>query len=813
MGTEIVSSYLNNTIKNFILPTELNEYISYKQEEYLKELFLNKFENLPGRKLELITAVEKIGLIYEDVPKYIKKEYNLPNRDEGIDVIKLDDDGKIKACFQCKDFDGYVSHHCLGTFYSFKVCNEKFKDIPFICIGSITTKFPSGSIFELYDVDNYIVKDHQNTSETNEMDNNEEPKKMHPLRQYQLESIEHIEAAIKDRIPNIRIKLPCGTGKTNIIYHYCTKYYNTDKQILILVSKINIAEQIQKKLKEFNINVDTYWTNVTPKEHNSNITLAVYNSVRNIHKLNIEENQTLDFNTDIEDQSFSFDMIFIDEAHHILGSELYSKYKDKIDFIKADEEDETYLCSILNLKSIITVYLSATIDIESEYDYEYSMDQAIKDKYLCDYEIDMCYVSNDNREQELIRIINENKEYKHIIIFCNKISTANKLNIVLNQNNILSSVLTGKTKTNERNLLLESFKNGNLKVICSVNCLNEGTDLPIADTAIFYDNRRAEINIIQCIGRVLRLHEFKTKGKIVLLDNNSKNCEKICNYYLKAINKVDKYFQHKIDDIYNCYRYETTQDESSTKQITEENPEDKTIRKSIRLNQIEDKYFQKIIRTRLTFEDRFESCQRFYQKYQRMPKTKEPLWENWNIGDWIHKNMKLRPDSDPEKIQLEELFKRKLEIKKHFTYDEKIRLCGEYYERFHIIPHKINLKYKGLTITNFINYVIRQNYKDYILKLEDIFEAVLYKNQLVNKNDLFRFFNTFEWVKINKNNYKRIISDFIFYRNVLAECINRFKFQILLEFNRKFENTKGSYDLILSKAYADKFIEYLHIIL
>ena len=128
---EIISSYLNNIIKNFVLPKELNEYINYKQEEYLKELSLNKFENLLGRKLELITAIEKIGLIYEDVPKYIKKEYNLPNHDEGIDIIKLNSDVKIETCFQCKDYNGYVSHHCLGTFYSFKMYNEKFKDIFF----------------------------------------------------------------------------------------------------------------------------------------------------------------------------------------------------------------------------------------------------------------------------------------------------------------------------------------------------------------------------------------------------------------------------------------------------------------------------------------------------------------------------------------------------------------------------------------------------------------------------------------------------------------------------------------------------------
>ena len=197
----------------------------------------------------------------------------------------------------------------------------------------------------------------------------------------------------------------------------------------------------------------------------------------------------------------------------------------------------------------------------------------------------------------------------------------------------------------------------------------------------------------------------------------------------------------------------------------------------------------------------------------KLEKFLEGLWESWNIGDWIHKTMKHRPDSDSEKIQLEELFKRKLEIKKQFTYDEKFKLCSEYYKRFHKIPHDINLQYKGLKIVNFIKYVIKHNYKEYILKLEDIFEAVLYKNYLINKKEIFNFFNKFDWIKINKNNCKTIISNFILYREVLESCILRSKFQILLEFDKKFKNNKCSYKVFLSKEYADNLIKYLDRIL
>ena len=94
-----------------------------------------------------------------------------------------------------------------------------------------------------------------------------------------------------------------------------------------------------------------------------------------------------------------------------------------------------------------------------------------------------------------------------------------------------------------RNNSLRDFKNGLVQVLCCVNCLSEGTDLPIADTAIFLNDRNREINIIQCIGRILRLHKYKNKARIVIFDINSDEGNKKGDYYLRALDKYDKYFK------------------------------------------------------------------------------------------------------------------------------------------------------------------------------------------------------------------------------------------------------------------------------
>ena len=699
-----VRVYSKNKIYTFKLDSDFDDYLQLKLDDYLREILENNFINKAGRKLELITAYKNKSLMYEDIPNFIKEKYDLPIRDEGIDVIKLSPKLKILECFQCKDFNGYVSNHDLGTFYAFKINNDKFKETPFTIVGSNNTKFPKNVKYISYDINEFNSKNTQEISESVIVEQIQ-------LRHYQIKAIEHIDSAVSEFQNNIRIKLPTGCGKTQIIYHYCKQQ---DKKILILVPRIAIAEQIKLYFDNvLKLPIECYWFDVR-QNNNSNIILSVYNSVDRIPKT-------------------KFDMIFIDEAHHILGSELYQAFVNENEI----DNNNNYITSILKLESKFIVYLSATIDIKTKYDYEYSMDQAIAEGFLSDYEIHLMYVSNDNKDRDLIKIIKENKEYKHIIVYCNQIATATRLVKYLNENQIPSDVVTSKTKKKDRNSIIDSFKNGLLKIICSVDCLNEGVDLPIADTAIFYNNRKAEINIIQCIGRVLRLHDFKPKSHIVLLDSDSKNCEKNCTYYLNAINKTDKFFKQRIEKTFRSYDY---------RNISKNKSSSLSGRSIIKT---EDKYFNKITKIRMTFQDRLESCMRFKEKYDRIPRSKEPLFENWNIGSWIHNTIKRRPSDDKERIEVEKIFGTLIYeyIGKQIKIENKLKLFKEYYNKFHKIPNNENEKYKNVNIGRKFNYMLKNNEK-IIPRLEEIFEMIYYNGSCVHKDNIKIVLNMIKKLRI-----------------------------------------------------------------
>ena len=79
--------------------------------------------------------------------------------------------------------------------------------------------------------------------------------------------------------------------------------------------------------------------------------------------------------------------------------------------------------------------------------------------------------------------------------------------------------ISGKTASAERaNILndLDNIVDNTCKMITNVNCLSEGVDVPSLDGVVFLQPRQSQINIIQCIGRVLRTAPGKKWGYILI---------------------------------------------------------------------------------------------------------------------------------------------------------------------------------------------------------------------------------------------------------------------------------------------------------
>ena len=100
---------------------------------------------------------------------------------------------------------------------------------------------------------------------------------------------------------------------------------------------------------------------------------------------------------------------------------------------------------------------------------------------------------------ELEKILRENNLGRKIIIF----TIHTKLAYTIS-NRFLIPVITHRTKNEERNEILDGFKKGKYRIITTTKVLDEGTDIPDANTGIILSGTGSKREFVQRLGRLLR---------------------------------------------------------------------------------------------------------------------------------------------------------------------------------------------------------------------------------------------------------------------------------------------------------------------
>ena len=64
--------------------------------------------------------------------------------------------------------------------------------------------------------------------------------------------------------------------------------------------------------------------------------------------------------------------------------------------------------------------------------------------------------------------------------------------------------------------LREDPPEGACRVLTNARCLSEGVDVPALDAVIFANPRRSQIDVVQAVGRVMRVAEGKRYGYVIV---------------------------------------------------------------------------------------------------------------------------------------------------------------------------------------------------------------------------------------------------------------------------------------------------------
>jgi len=308
----------------------------------------------------------------------------------------------------------------------------------------------------------------------------------------------------------------------------------------------------------------------------------------------------------IKELNIAVDLVISDEAHRLAGK----VGREFTSFLEPDIEvsKRLFMTATPRIYSKSIKSKSASLDIEilsmddarvfGNVFHKYSFSQAINDGILSDYRvvvigIDDLEVKNLFDKRALVRagVIETDSEtlalhvalvkamntwnLRRVISFHSRVSKAQKfgsdhllLNDWLPEEFQLSGKLNVKTisasmPTSKRRQILDVLKNlpdGHVSLVSNARCLTEGIDVPTLDAVVFVDPKSSQVDIIQAIGRAIRLGGGgKTHGTVIVpihvpKGKSSKDSFDSTNYkkigdVLNALRSHDEDFGDEVDKL------------------------------------------------------------------------------------------------------------------------------------------------------------------------------------------------------------------------------------------------------------------------
>jgi len=272
------------------------------------------------------------------------------------------------------------------------------------------------------------------------------------------------------------------------------------------------------------------------KQVGDKLTIATMKSVVNI--LNKTPNLLLEK---------QFGLIIVDEVHHS-GSKSWFKALEKIDTYYRigltgtnfrTDGGGLYLQAVSG-KKIVDIPTRWLIDkgflVEPEIHFV-----AVKMKDNINYPMNyqdiykIGIIFNEERNKKIIELIKSYPDKIKLVVF-ERIEHGDILSKMLSDEKIKHTLISGKTK--DRDKLKKEFTDGNIKTVLASRIYNESADIPVLEMVINSAGGKSGIQVLQRIGRSLRIHKSKTTALIFdFLDTFNYKLEQHSNKRLTWLEK------------------------------------------------------------------------------------------------------------------------------------------------------------------------------------------------------------------------------------------------------------------------------------
>jgi len=326
------------------------------------------------------------------------------------------------------------------------------------------------------------------------------------LRSYQELAITQLRGALAHHHKALLV-MPTGSGKTVVFSEICRHADNKNRKVLILVHRRELVKQASDKLSRAGVEHGIIAAGFKPSPHPVQVA-SVQTLARRLRTVPVDP-----------------DLIIIDEAHHAVAGSW-----DKIigHFTDAKIIGVTATPSRLDgrgLGSHFSTLVSGP-----------SVEQLTKLGFLSQHRVfappviaDLSNVktragdyANDQLSAAMDRPTITGDAIGHYrrladglpaIAFCCSIAHATSVCASFNAAGYRAKLVTGNMPMEERDEAISGLADGRTQVLCSVDVVSEGTDVPAVSAAILLRPTQSEALYLQQVGRILR----PRPGKIAII--------------------------------------------------------------------------------------------------------------------------------------------------------------------------------------------------------------------------------------------------------------------------------------------------------
>ena len=318
-----------------------------------------------------------------------------------------------------------------------------------------------------------------------------------PLRPYQNDLVENVRKAWKKGYKAPCIVLGCGGGKSCIVAEIAKKTTENGKRVLFLVHRKELVEQITDTFQKWGVVMDLCDIGM------------VQTYTRHLDRLSKPS------------------LIITDENHHSLATtykRIYDYFSDVMRVGVTATPTRLDGSGLKDVNDILIVGVSTSWLIEhqclSPYDYyapsvtDLTGLRTQNGEYMV-ADIEKKMIKN-TVFGDVIRYYKTYADGKKAICYCASIKHSQRMATAFCQAGIKAVHIDGNTPKDQRTTIISDFRKGNIRILCNVDLISEGFDVPDCECSILL---RPTKSLTLYIQQSMRCMRYQPNKRAIILDH------------------------------------------------------------------------------------------------------------------------------------------------------------------------------------------------------------------------------------------------------------------------------------------------------